>query len=299
MKVLKYGVVALTSLLLISGCGNNEVVSNSNEINHNESGGERELTKSIKLRDGTKVSEKDIEAYKKEHNGKNLTRKYIVGVLLDKKYPMNEEKISSETEKLKIEMGNNFEAYLNENGLTKATIDEEVKYSYQLQQLGEDSLAITDGKLQKFYDSWVPSMVIQHIMVNEESTINEVKQKLDEGVDFTTLVNEYSIDEQTKGNEGKWEGLKKGDLLSSLEDSVFQLQEGEVSAPIKTIVGWHIVKMLEQAEKKDYDQVKKQVKNEYISKYLSRVYLEEVTDNLLKNEIKPLDDNLKKVLGIS
>lgn len=302
MKVLKYGIVAMTSLFLVSGCGNSEVDTITNELDNQKVTATTKVpkvTKPIKIKGGNKISIKDIETYEKNHSGKNLTRRYVLGRILDEKYPMTEKEVSKDVEKFKKELSINYETYLTENNYTKDTIGDEVKYMNQVHQLGLDSLGITDKMLEEYYDSWVPSMMIQHIMVNDEATINEVKQKLDAGSDFTTLVSEYSIDEQTKNKEGKWSDLKKGDLISSLEIPVFQLQKGEVSAPINTIMGWHIVKLLEPAEKKPYKEIKAQLKEDYISTNLSTVYLEEVLDKLLKNEVKPLDSNLKIILGIS
>lgn len=299
MNVLKYGLlgmVILATALVLTGCNDKKTSTDSPEVVSNEN--LPKAKKDIQIKNGATVTVKEIQDFEKEHQGKNLTRKYVVSRLLDEKYPMDKKVLDEKVATIKKDLGDTYDAYLKKNQLTEATLKEEVKYDHQVYQLGVDSLGLTEEKLKAAYDSWVPSMEIQHIMVNDEKTIKEVKQKLDDGADFTELVKEYSVDEQTKKEDGHWKNLKKGDLLSSLEKEVNQLGEGEVSKPIKTIMGWHIVKLLKSSEKKSYDEVKEQVKQDYIDSKLTSNYLESVIDELLIQEVSPLDNQLKKVLGL-
>lgn len=81
--------------------------------------------------------------------------------------------------------------------------------------------------------------------------IQEIQAKLKTGESFDNLVSQYSDDTQTKQHGGKLEWIVKGEIgLPELEQAIFSLKKGEVSQPIRTDYGIHIVKLLDvDAEK--------------------------------------------------
>jgi len=82
----------------------------------------------------------------------------------------------------------------------------------------------------------------------------EIKELLDEGEDFAGLAEEYSQDEGSaaKGGDLGWFG--KGDMVEPFENAAFSMEIGEISDPVKTRFGWHLIKVLdrktEQGEEK-------------------------------------------------
>ncbi|GAA4274490.1 peptidylprolyl isomerase [Aquimarina gracilis] len=113
---------------------------------------------------------------------------------------------------------------------------------------------------------------VAHIMiaVNESRTeqeaeirIKEVKQQLDQGVSFSSLAKQYSDDPSTAIDGGKIRRFGQGALNSEkFEKTAFDLQKkGELSAPIKTKYGWHIIKLLEKHPPKTYEEQKTELTN--------------------------------------
>jgi len=100
--------------------------------------------------------------------------------------------------------------------------------------------------------------------------IIEAKQKLDAGGDFAALAKEYSEDtgSQNQGGELGWFG--KGRMVAEFEAAAFKLQAGQVSEPVKTQFGYHLIKVEERDPARAIDQYTLQQKQyEAYQKWLS------------------------------
>lgn len=83
-----------------------------------------------------------------------------------------------------------------------------------------------------------------HILVDTEELVNELAEKLNNGADFAALAKEFSTDGSAPGG-GDLGWFGKGMMVTEFEDAVLALQAGQVSPPVKTQFGWHLVKLLE------------------------------------------------------
>ena len=92
----------------------------------------------------------------------------------------------------------------------------------------------------------------------KEETAKKIKKELDGGKDFSTAVKEYTEDKAALASGGDMI-LIKGIAPKALDQQAFSLPVGEVSAPIKTDVGFHIIKIKEKRAEKQigYDDIKR------------------------------------------
>jgi peptidyl-prolyl cis-trans isomerase D len=77
-----------------------------------------------------------------------------------------------------------------------------------------------------------------------EQRIASLQDRLNMGEDFAALAEEASDDASTASAGGELGPIGRGDLPESMEQALFALSEGEVSAPVRTESGYHLVKLL-------------------------------------------------------
>ncbi|APG48843.1 foldase protein PrsA [Phaeobacter porticola] len=84
-----------------------------------------------------------------------------------------------------------------------------------------------------------------HILVETEDDATSVRAQLDEGADFATLAQERSTGPSgPNGGELGW--FTKGRMVPEFEEAVLAMRTGEVSDPVQTQFGWHVIKLNER-----------------------------------------------------
>lgn len=110
--------------------------------------------------------------------------------------------------------------------------------------------AITDDALQAAYTARFADAEpateynASHILVATEAEALEIHKSLSEGADFTELAKEKSTGPSGANGGGLgWFGL--GMMVKPFEDAVINMKAGDISAPVKTQFGWHILTLIE------------------------------------------------------
>lgn len=82
-----------------------------------------------------------------------------------------------------------------------------------------------------------------HILVNQEFEIKDIQKKLSEGTSFEALARDFST--CPSGKEGGDLGeFGKGMMVPTFEKAAFALMPGEVSEPVRTQFGFHLIKRI-------------------------------------------------------
>ena len=83
-----------------------------------------------------------------------------------------------------------------------------------------------------------------HILVQKQSESLAILERIKQGEKFGKLAKELSIDSGSAKRDGNLGYFTKGMMVKPFEEVAFKLQIGEVSDPIKTEFGYHIIKRL-------------------------------------------------------
>ncbi len=109
--------------------------------------------------------------------------------------------------------------------------------------------SVSDADARKLYDEQVAKLKpeeevsARHILVDTEDKAKELKEKIKGGGDFAALAKENSKDPGSKYDGGNLGYFGHGQMVPQFEEVVFKLQKGEVSDPVKTDFGWHLIKI--------------------------------------------------------
>jgi len=159
------------------------------------------------------------------------------------------------TEDLFKDVYKDFLNSIKDDGINEKTI----RYLVKMSVIREEVLdAVTANVEQTQEQVWV-----RHILVDDEETALEITGKLAKGEDFADLAAEYSTDESNKDSGGDLGWFAKGRMVPAFEEAAFGLNVGEISDPIQTDFGWHILESLGkddlQLDPAAYDQLKNEV----------------------------------------
>lgn len=112
-------------------------------------------------------------------------------------------------------------------------------------------------KLQELIESRVPTSGEQvrarHILVADEETAKKVLERLKAGEDFGNLAQEFSQDTATKSIGGDLGWFPRGQMVKEFEDAAFALGVGQISEPVKTQLGYHIIRVDAHEMDRPYD----------------------------------------------
>src|SRR5262249_4089514 len=117
---------------------------------------------------------------------------------------------------------------------------------YELQE--EAKAAVTDEALQQTYDEAVKSVGAQeevrarHILVDTEDEAKAILEQLKGGADFATLAKEKSKDPGA-AEGGDLGYFTKDQMVPEFADVAFKMYPGQLSNPVKTQFGWHVIKV--------------------------------------------------------
>ena len=135
---------------------------------------------------------------------------------------------------------------------------------YELQQ--EAKTALTDEALKQTYDEAVKSMSGQeevrarHILVEGEDEAKAILEQLKGGADFAKLAKEKSKDPGA-AEGGDLGYFTKDQMVPEFADVAFKMYPGQLSNPVKTQFGWHVIKVEDKRIKQppEFEKVKDQI----------------------------------------
>jgi parvulin-like peptidyl-prolyl isomerase len=109
------------------------------------------------------------------------------------------------------------------------------------------NVKVSDADLRKYYDEnksqfkVAETRDVRHILVNTKAQADKLYQQLRNGADFAELAKKYSTDPGSKNQGGAYKAVQKGQFVKEFDQYLFSAKTDQLSKPIKTQFGWHII----------------------------------------------------------
>jgi peptidyl-prolyl cis-trans isomerase C len=125
--------------------------------------------------------------------------------------------------------------------------------------------AVTEADAKTLYEKQAelmkdnPQIRVRHILVEKEEDAKEIKEKIVHGADFAKLAAEKSKDPGSAPKGGDLGYLQKGQTVKAFDETIMKLKPGDISDPVKTEFGWHVIKVEERRALPPFDSLKERI----------------------------------------
>ncbi len=145
-----------------------------------------------------------------------------------------------------------YEAQLKDQGLSEAQVRKDIRAQVVSEKIFENvtrQVKVTDKQIEEYYAknkaqySQPESRDVRHILVKSKATADDVYAQLKAGGDFAALAKKLSEDTGSKDSGGKLT-ITKGQTVAPFDKKAFELKVDELSTPVKTEFGYHVIQAL-------------------------------------------------------
>lgn len=233
------------------------------------------------------LTKDDLYTFFVDQNGEaaldTLITKNLINQEVEKeKINVTDKEIDAELQELIDSYGGEetFEQQLTASGLTQDDIKEDIEVNLKIEKLLEPQIEITEDEMKTYFDENKDSFAqkkqvkASHILVADEKTAKEVKEKLEKGEDFAELAKEYSTDTASAESGGDLGFFGEGTMVAEFEEAAFSMKVNDISDPVKTEHGYHIIKVtdIQEAAEANFDKSKEEIKGILLDEKMATEY---------------------------
>ncbi|WP_234396868.1 peptidylprolyl isomerase [Bacillus massiliglaciei] len=246
--------------------------------------GEKDTLASI---DGEKIKKQELYDKLAEQYGSDMLEQMIADKIVD--LEAKKEKVQVKDSDIQKEIDRLLETYgdedtlvsqLEASGSSMAELKKEIAVYVKTKKLLEPRIEITDEEISNYFDENKESFANEeqvkasHILTKDKKTAEEVEKKLKAGEDFAKLAKEYSTDTDNKEKGGDLGYFGKGDMTEEFEKAAFNLKVNEVSEPVKTDYGYHVIKVtdIQEAKEPNLEDSKEEIKDALLAEKIQTEY---------------------------
>jgi parvulin-like peptidyl-prolyl isomerase len=180
-----------------------------------------------------------------------------------------------------------YEKAVKQQGLTDEQARDAIRQQLISQALFKKvtgSVTVSDAAIKDYYNTHKTQYVqpetreVRHILVTKKALADSLYQQVKSGGNFAKLAKQYSKDPGSAANGGKLT-VSKGQTVPAFDKMAFSLKNGEISQPVRTQYGYHIIQALSaikpatttslaQVRASIKQQLEQQKKNDKITKWL-------------------------------
>ncbi|PDZ64495.1 peptidylprolyl isomerase [Bacillus cereus] len=227
-------ITALISILMLAACG------------------QKNSSATVATATDSTITKGDFEKQLKDRYGKDMLYEMMAQDVITKKYKVSDDDVDREVQKAKKQYGDQFTAVLENNRLKdEADFKNQIKFKLAMNEAIKKSVTEKDVK-----DHYKPEIKASHILVSDENEAKEIKKKLDAGASFEELAKQESQDLLSKDKGGDLGYFHSGTMTPEFETAAYKLNIDQISEPVKSPNGYHIIKLTGKKDLQPYDEVK-------------------------------------------
>ncbi|MEO2202927.1 peptidylprolyl isomerase [Paenibacillus pabuli] len=221
-------------------------------------GGGRESVASV---NGTDISKDELYNELISLGGESTLNSMITMKLIDQEatkanVSVTEKDVNAEIESLKTQYGGEegLNMALSQSGMTMDSLKKNTEVQVKIRKILEPQTTVKDEDISAYYEAnkatfATPEQVrASHILVATKEEADEIKKQLDEGADFATLAKDKSTDTASAASGGDLGFFGEGEMVEPFEKAAFSMKIDEISDPIKSDFGYHIIKKTDSKE---------------------------------------------------
>lgn len=207
--------------------------------------------------------------------------------------------IENKTDSIEVTNDEVAEYYNSQPGLFMNPEQVRVDYIEVNIDILKDTISVSEDQLKERYEHQREQLTTpetreaSHILLtvktdDDEAQQEQVKQKIedlksriDKGENFADLAREFSQDPGSAADGGSLGEVEKGMMVKPFETTLFSMNEGDISEPVKTQFGWHLIKLhkISGGQTQAYEQVREQLKQE-ISAEVAETQIYDLAESL-------------------
>ncbi|MFS0577226.1 peptidylprolyl isomerase [Sporosarcina sp. 179-K 3D1 HS] len=249
------------------------------------------------------VTKEELYQEMKDVAGQETLQLLVIEKVLDAKYDVSDEQVKSEIDKMKEQLGDNFEAYLAQQGQTEASVKKIIKLNLLQEAALSEGVEVTDEELDQRIEMMNTELKAKHILVDDEETALKVKKKVEEGADFAATAKEFSTEPAAKESGGDLGWFGYGKMVPEFWDAAYGLELNKLSDPVQTEHGYHIIEVTEKRKAEDAKEYSKEEKEELrkemkLEKADQSAAMEKISNLMKEADVKVEDQDLKSALDM-
>lgn len=236
---------------------------------------------------GEKITKDELNTKLTEMYGADTLDSLITNKVIEmeadkQKVKVTGNEIDEELTKLQESYGGEdaFAAALEQNKVSIDRIREDIQTYLLAEKMIKPSIKVTEEEMKTYFEENKESfdqkeqVKASHILVEDEATAKKVKKELESGKDFAELAKEYSTDASNAAKGGDLGYFGKGEMAKEFEEAAFGMKVGEVSAPVKTDFGYHIIKVADKKAAKTavFEEHKEEIKESLFDQKIQTEY---------------------------
>ncbi len=171
------------------------------------------------------------------------------------------------------------------------------KYGYHLVKVTDKRDAMGKATVAHIFVALRPDASSED-SIRKTEKINNIYQKIQEGLSFEDAVKKYSEDKGSAQNGGRLTPFTSNRVVPEFVVAIDNLDSGQVSAPVRTNYGWHIIKLIKRERPGTFEQEKQKLKDRLAKDQRSRKSKEAVIARIKReNNLKIFEDAKNEVFA--